>query len=154
MEKLNFNFGGSGSSPVIQTAGAQRIIEEEPRQLFSTGRYAKVPLMCVILIFKRMNIWMNNFLLLLRIGANKHDGSFILGGSINNGNCFYYDSVFYCFPALYRLNLAPNNLTNNSTYLENQLVPDLLRIFGIIFKQIIIKRYHNLSCWSNLRCQW
>ena len=42
---LNGNLGFSGSNPVIQVAGAQRIIESDPRELFNSGNFATVPTM-------------------------------------------------------------------------------------------------------------
>jgi hypothetical protein len=42
---LNGNLGFSGSNPVIQVAGAQRIIESDPRELFTSGNFATVPTM-------------------------------------------------------------------------------------------------------------
>jgi hypothetical protein len=48
---------------VIQVAGAQRVLENEPRELFESGNYfTDVPIL---------------------FGANKHEGSFVLGGSLN-----------------------------------------------------------------------
>jgi hypothetical protein len=45
--------GGLGFSflPVIQVAGAQRIIESDPRQLFSSGNFTIVPTMYVLYLF-------------------------------------------------------------------------------------------------------
>ena len=38
--------GFSGSNPVIQVAGKDRIIEKEPRELFASGEYTtEVPAM-------------------------------------------------------------------------------------------------------------
>ena len=44
-DMLNGNLGFSGSNPVIQVAGAQRIIESDPRELFTSGNFATVPTM-------------------------------------------------------------------------------------------------------------
>ena len=41
----NGGMGFSGSNPVIQVAGAQRILEIEPRLQFEIGNYSKVPIM-------------------------------------------------------------------------------------------------------------
>ena len=41
----NGGLGFSGSNPVIQVAGAQRIIEADPRTLYSNGNFAQVPRM-------------------------------------------------------------------------------------------------------------
>ena len=38
-----------GSIPVIQTAGANRVLTDQPRELFESGRYNKVPVMYIIL---------------------------------------------------------------------------------------------------------
>jgi len=40
---LQGNLGFSGSNPVIQKAGQQRIIEVLPQQLLDSGNYTKVP---------------------------------------------------------------------------------------------------------------
>lgn len=57
--------GGTGlncNSPVIQFAGAQRIIEQSPRSLMESGNYSTdVPIM---------------------FGANKQEGFSMLGGSL------------------------------------------------------------------------
>lgn len=37
--------GFSGSNPVIQVAGAQRILESDPRELYASGNFAHVPTM-------------------------------------------------------------------------------------------------------------
>ncbi|KAK4035777.1 hypothetical protein OUZ56_027860 [Daphnia magna] len=57
-DMLNGNLGFSGSNPVIQVAGAQRIIESDPRELFSSGNFATVPTM---------------------FGANKQEGTLVAG---------------------------------------------------------------------------
>jgi len=52
--------GFGGSNPVIQTAGAQRIIETDPQTIMESGNYSKdVPIM---------------------FGANKQEGVIILTG--------------------------------------------------------------------------
>ena len=43
----NGGLGFSGSNPVIQVAGAQRIIESDPRELYTSGNFATVPTMYV-----------------------------------------------------------------------------------------------------------
>lgn len=40
---LNGGLGFSGSNPVIQVAGAQRILETDPRDLYASGNFATVP---------------------------------------------------------------------------------------------------------------
>ncbi|XP_046631314.1 cholinesterase 1-like [Daphnia pulicaria] len=57
-DMLNGGLGFSGSNPIIQVAGAQRIIESDPHELYSSGNFATVPTM---------------------IGANKQEGSVVLG---------------------------------------------------------------------------
>jgi len=57
-DMLNGNLGFSGSNPVIQVAGAQRVIESDPRELFTSGNFATVPTM---------------------FGANKQEGTLVLG---------------------------------------------------------------------------
>jgi hypothetical protein len=42
---LNGGLGFSGSNPVIQVAGAQRIIESDPHELYSSGNFSTVPTM-------------------------------------------------------------------------------------------------------------
>ncbi|XP_046449413.1 juvenile hormone esterase-like [Daphnia pulex] len=81
--------GGLGFSflPVIQVAGAQRIIESDPRQLFNSGNFTIVPTM---------------------FGANQQEGSLTVAG-------------------LYDYYLEPNNLTENETFLANDLVPLILK---------------------------
>ena len=52
--------GFGGSNPVVQIAGAQRIIEQEPRDLMESGNYSKnIPIM---------------------FGANKQEGLLIFTG--------------------------------------------------------------------------
>lgn len=46
-DMLNGNLGFSGSNPVIQVAGAQRVIESDPRELFTSGNFATVPTMYI-----------------------------------------------------------------------------------------------------------
>ena len=57
--------GFSGSNPVIQVAGAQKIIDTAPELLLASGNYTVVPAL---------------------FGANKQEGSLVLGGrrSIKN----------------------------------------------------------------------
>jgi len=55
---LSGGLGFSGSNPVIQVAGAQKIIETAPELLFETGNYSAVP----------------SF-----FGANKQEGTLVLG---------------------------------------------------------------------------
>ncbi|EFX83387.1 hypothetical protein DAPPUDRAFT_240264 [Daphnia pulex] len=57
-DRLNGGLGFSGSNPVIQVAGAQRLIESDPRELYSSGNFATVPTM---------------------FGANKQEGTLVLG---------------------------------------------------------------------------
>ncbi|XP_046631305.1 cholinesterase 1-like isoform X3 [Daphnia pulicaria] len=57
-DRLNGGLGFGGSNPIIQVAGAQRIIESDPRELFSSGNFATVPTM---------------------LGANKQEGTLVLG---------------------------------------------------------------------------
>ncbi|XP_045023594.1 LOW QUALITY PROTEIN: acetylcholinesterase [Daphnia magna] len=57
-ERFYGGLGFSGSNPVIQVAGAQRIIESDPRELYSSGNFANVPTM---------------------FGANKQEGTLVLG---------------------------------------------------------------------------
>ena len=42
---VNGGLGISGSNPVIQVAGVQRLIETDPRLLYSTGNFTRVPRM-------------------------------------------------------------------------------------------------------------
>jgi len=49
--------GFSGSNPVIQVAGAQRIIESDPKEIFISGNYSTVPIL---------------------FGANKQEGVLVL----------------------------------------------------------------------------
>jgi len=50
--------GFGGSSPVIQVAGAERLLTEDPRKLMETGNYAtEVPIL---------------------YGANKQEGTLVL----------------------------------------------------------------------------
>nr|CAH0102948.1 unnamed protein product [Daphnia galeata] len=81
--------GGLGFSlyPVIQVAGAQRIIESDPRELFGSANFAVVPTM---------------------FGANQQEGSISLG-------------------VVYNDFLVPNNLTENESFLANELVPLILK---------------------------
>jgi len=53
----NGGLGFSGSNPVIQVAGAQRIIESDPKEIFASGNYSTVPIM---------------------FGANKQEGVLVL----------------------------------------------------------------------------
>jgi carboxylesterase type B len=66
-QKNDWENGGMGfgaSSPVIQIAGAERLLEKEPRELLETGQYATdVPLL---------------------MGANSQEGTLILGIAYNN----------------------------------------------------------------------
>ncbi|XP_032791458.2 cholinesterase 1 [Daphnia magna] len=57
-DRLNGGLGFSGSNPIIQVAGAQRIIESDPLELFNSGNFATVPTM---------------------FGANKQEGTLVLG---------------------------------------------------------------------------
>ncbi len=40
-----FNLCIAGSAPVIQTAGTQRVLEVEPKKVFTSGKYTKVRIM-------------------------------------------------------------------------------------------------------------
>lgn len=43
---VNGGLGFSGSNPVIQVAGKQRILEKHPRELYASGEYTtEVPIM-------------------------------------------------------------------------------------------------------------
>ncbi len=42
---INGGLGFSGSNPVIQVAGVQRIIETDPRELYTSGNWNNVPTM-------------------------------------------------------------------------------------------------------------
>ena len=44
-DAINGGMGFGASSPVIQIAGAQRILEIEPRLQFESGNYSTVPIM-------------------------------------------------------------------------------------------------------------
>ncbi|KAI9552097.1 hypothetical protein GHT06_022434 [Daphnia sinensis] len=57
-DMLKGGLGFSGSNPVIQVAGAQRIIESDPYELYNSGNFSTVPTM---------------------FGANKQEGSVVLG---------------------------------------------------------------------------
>ena len=50
--------GFSGSMPVIQVAGAQKLIDTEPELLFASGNYSVVPTL---------------------FGCNKNEGTTVLG---------------------------------------------------------------------------
>ena len=55
--------GFGGSNPIIQVAGAQRIIEQDPRVIMESGNYSKdIPVM---------------------FGANKQEGVLVLTSNIN-----------------------------------------------------------------------
>lgn len=73
--------------PVVEPKLPGAFISEEPEVLMRTGDIPDIPVI---------------------IGANKHDGSFILG-------------------ILYFSKLAPKNLHKNGTYLKQDFVPDLLK---------------------------
>ena len=52
--------GFGGTIPVIQVAGAQRVLEREPRELLETGNYfTETPIL---------------------FGANQQEGTLVLGG--------------------------------------------------------------------------
>ncbi|KZS04109.1 Carboxylic ester hydrolase [Daphnia magna] len=87
----NGGMGFGASNPVMQIAGAQRILEVEPRKQFETGNYNNVPIM---------------------FGANKHEGVLV----------FSYAWKDY---------LEPNNMTSNATFLENDLVPNILKALHV-----------------------
>ena len=54
----NGRLGFGGSSPVIQVAGAQRVLEQEPRMMIESGNYTtQIPMM---------------------FGANKNEGVLVL----------------------------------------------------------------------------
>jgi len=55
---LEGGLGFSGSNPVIQVAGAQKIIDIAPELLFASGNYSAVPAL---------------------FGANKQEGTLVLG---------------------------------------------------------------------------
>ena len=57
-DMLAGGLGFSGSNPVIQVAGAQRIIDTAPELLFASGNYSAVPAL---------------------FGANKQEGTLVLG---------------------------------------------------------------------------
>ena len=111
--------GFGGTTPVIQVAGAHRVLEREPRELFESGNYfTEVPIL---------------------FGANKHEGSFILGGDLS-GKFHFLRNTFFEFNrvGLYETYLKPNNLTSDSEYLQNKLVPDIIRGSGNYnFKKIL-----------------
>lgn len=87
----NGGMGFGASNPVIQIAGAQRILEIEPRQQFESGDYSTVPVL---------------------FGANKHEGVLVLA----------YAWKDY---------MEPNNMTTNGTFLEVDLVPNILKALHI-----------------------
>ena len=61
-DRKNRGLGFGGSSPVIQKAGAERLLTEDPLVLMQTGNYAtEVPIM---------------------YGANKQEGVLVLGGNL------------------------------------------------------------------------
>ena len=75
---LNGGLGFSGSNPVIQVAGAQRIIESDPRQLYISGNYNNVPTMWVSMhIASQINQILIS-LYLTRIGTTKQEGTVVL----------------------------------------------------------------------------
>lgn len=52
-DMLNGGLGFSGSNPVIQVAGKERLIEKDPRELLASGNYTTdVPVLLVILSSK------------------------------------------------------------------------------------------------------
>ena len=69
-----------GSIPVIQTAGANRVLTDLPRVLFESGRYNKVPVMYIILkqLISSLKLLINTLCFIFRIGTNKDEGSFPL----------------------------------------------------------------------------
>jgi hypothetical protein len=61
---LNGNLGFSGSNPVIQVAGAQRVIESDPRELFTSGNFATVPTMYIHLdCWLKIVLYIDKFLI-------------------------------------------------------------------------------------------
>jgi len=90
-DMLAGGLGFSGSNPVIQVAGAQKIIDTAPELLFASGNYSAVPAL---------------------FGANKQEGTLVLG-------------------LLYGSYLLPNGLIDNSTYLANDAVSDILKALYI-----------------------
>ncbi|XP_042203056.1 juvenile hormone esterase-like [Homarus americanus] len=87
--------GFKGAAPVTQGSNvSDRLLEHDPLQYFLDGNVTDVPLM---------------------IGANKHEGSFVLG-------------------IMYAEFLEPNNLTDDKHYMRTRMIDDLLAAFGVMDK--------------------
>ena len=83
----NGGMGFGASSPVMQVAGSQRILETDPKTHFESGNYSNVPIMYV-LFFATLHyspIFVTRlidykFILWLRFGGNKQEGAIFLSG--------------------------------------------------------------------------
>jgi len=73
--------GGGGNHAVIQIAGAQRFLVEDPRVSLDAGRYKKIPVMG---------------------GVTKHEGSFFLGSKYFSPSPFTRKSHQVYIAALFR----------------------------------------------------
>jgi hypothetical protein len=94
---------------VIQVAGAERLLTEDPRKLMETGNYAtEVPIL---------------------YGANKQEGTLVLACKSTCNLQKTSFSISFCAD-LYNDFLVPNNLVNDSQFLANDLVPVIIKALG------------------------
>lgn len=87
----NFTYASAGLTPVVEVNAPGAFISEEPEVILKYGDIPDIPVL---------------------IGANKHDGSYILA-------------------TMFLAKIGPENLHKDSQYLREKIVQDLLRFVNI-----------------------
>jgi len=120
-DRYNGGMGFGCSNPTIQIAGAQRLIEKDPREIMESGDYATdIPIM---------------------FGANKQEGTLVLTSrfllikffdwsfkKFKNHILFSCSSQFcpLFVIVVYQSFLTPHSYQNNTEFLTHDIVPSLL----------------------------
>ena len=120
--------GFGGSSPCAQKQGEQVFIDEHPESILQYGKFEPKPVV---------------------FGANKHEGTYVLGGT--NFPDIFLDifSNFY-FPVIYNKYIEPRGLMHNASFLTHDFLPVMLNALGLddksgVIYEVVEHDYFNIT---------